>query len=261
MNKRNLITIILFTVFAFQMNFAQNKYDVNQFVRDGRNYYTNVKNWDGKDVIKLLAVGGTVYGLMQYDSLLNIQIKRPVWYGSYGIAVFGRMYGEPVTPLILSSALLIQGNSTGNAANKKLGFEIAQASFYSFTVVTMLKYIFGRERPATSLSPFDFHPFSFRSDAFLSLPSGHTTIAFSISTVLSENADTQFWKIASYIPAFVTATSRMYENRHWASDVVLGATLGYVTGKYFTKVHEDNENILPEEPTELFSFSIPLNLR
>lgn len=255
--KRTYVLLLYFLLTS--LFFAQNNYDVNQFVKEGRNYYSSFTNWNETDILKLVLTGGITYGIFHYDNVLDKQIKKPEWFGSSGAAMIGRLYGEPLTPILLGSYFYIHGNSTGNKVNKKLGFEIAQATFYSFTVTTLLKYLFGRERPGTAISHYEFHPLSFRNNDFLSLPSGHTTIAFAMSTVFSKNADTKFWQIASYIPALITAASRMYENRHWASDVFLGAVIGYFSAEFFVKKHDDDNLVMPRQPEELFNISIPLN--
>ncbi|MDZ7765620.1 MAG: phosphatase PAP2 family protein [Melioribacteraceae bacterium] len=56
----------------------------------------------------------------------------------------------------------------------------------------------------------------------------------------------------------VTAYSRVYENRHWLSDVVLGGIIGYTTAKFFVKEHDEKEFQEFITPTPIFSFSISL---
>jgi hypothetical protein len=71
------------------------------------------------------------------------------------------------------------------------------------------------------------------SSAFNSFPSGHTTEAFANATFLYEEyKDKNIWiGIAGYAVASATAYLRIYNNRHWFSDVMAGAGLGIASTK------------------------------
>jgi membrane-associated phospholipid phosphatase len=104
---------------------------------------------------------------------------------------------------------------------------------------TILKGVAGRARPFVSLdtNPHDFHfGRGFTNGNLQSFPSGHTTAAFALaSTVTSESQrwwPHQTWIVAPamYGAATLVGLSRMYNNRHWASDVALGAAIGTFSG-------------------------------
>ncbi len=65
-----------------------------------------------------------------------------------------------------------------------------------------------------------------------SFPSGHTTVAFAVATVFAvEYKNKPLIPIVAYSMASLMGISRITENKHWASDVLVGAALGYVTGR------------------------------
>lgn len=65
-----------------------------------------------------------------------------------------------------------------------------------------------------------------------SFPSGHTTVAFAAATVFAkEYADRKIVPIIAYTAATLIGVSRITENKHWTSDVLVGAALGYLTGR------------------------------
>jgi len=66
-----------------------------------------------------------------------------------------------------------------------------------------------------------------------SFPSGHTTVAFVSATFLHEEyKDQSIWySVAGYSIATATGVLRMLNNRHWMSDVFVGAGIGILTTK------------------------------
>jgi membrane-associated phospholipid phosphatase len=66
-----------------------------------------------------------------------------------------------------------------------------------------------------------------------SMPSGHATVTFAAATVLQQHlgykAGLPTYLIASYV-----AMSRLHDNVHYASDVIIGAATGIVIGRTVT---------------------------
>ncbi len=86
-----------------------------------------------------------------------------------------------------------------------------------------------------------------------SMPSGHTAQAFVSATILDmEYRDTSPWiSFGGYAVATTTAIGRMVNNKHWISDVLIGAGIGIFSAKavYFTHRYQwgkkNNMVILP----------------
>jgi membrane-associated phospholipid phosphatase len=101
-----------------------------------------------------------------------------------------------------------------------------------------IKITAGRARPRISPdNARNFQPFhGLGNDDYKSFPSGHTTIAFTFASAVA--SETQRWWPGSrwilgpllYSSAVLTGVSRIYNNEHWASDVMAGAALGTFTG-------------------------------
>jgi membrane-associated phospholipid phosphatase len=116
---------------------------------------------------------------------------------------------------------------------------LALQSYITSTVwSTIFKTLSGRTRPANFdpnspqneprfHGPFYRLPYGGNS----SFPSGHTTLAFAAATVYAkEYKYVPAVPIISYTVATLISLSRITENRHWATDVLTGAALGYLSG-------------------------------
>jgi undecaprenyl-diphosphatase len=103
----------------------------------------------------------------------------------------------------------------GNEKMAETG-KLAAAAFIENGFVTYaLKTIVGRPRPLNKSEKNSF-------------PSGHTTQAFALATVIGYKYTKL--RIPLYIAAFGTAFSRVYQGRHYPSDVLAGAVIGTLAG-------------------------------
>jgi hypothetical protein len=118
-----------------------------------------------------------------------------------------------------------------------------QAYITGGIVEAVLKTLTGRTRPSyygpyAEAEPKFTGPFGNTSkDAAgkksnSSFPSGHTTVAFAAATVFAkEYANLPLVPIIAYSAATLIGVSRVTENKHWATDVLVGAALGFLTGR------------------------------
>ncbi|MEJ2544068.1 MAG: phosphatase PAP2 family protein, partial [Calditrichaceae bacterium] len=66
--------------------------------------------------------------------------------------------------------------------------------------------------------------------------------AFSICTVMAKSIDNNWWKTFWYGTAVMVGAARIYNNRHWLSDTILGGFIGYSTASYVVHYDERNKN-------------------
>jgi hypothetical protein len=120
---------------------------------------------------------------------------------------------------------------------KKDGPHVALLAVQSFaaanTAGTLLKYVVGRARPYAGDGKRHFTPFKFKT-ADTSFPSGHTTSAFAVASVLAAGGGSPVVGVAAYALATGTALHRVYADKHWASDVFAGAALGTAVGRWIS---------------------------
>ena len=139
--------------------------------------------------------------------------------------------------------------------NDKKAMETSYLAFESFLTssiwVVGIKWIAGRQRPSAQEESRSanggkwYGPVAYvrtnpkksitNFDAF---PSGHTATAFSIATVIAKQYDeTLVVPVLSYAAASIVGITRIAESTHWASDVFVGAIIGYLTA---TQIVHDN---------------------
>lgn len=263
-NNNLVLYSLLFLQLIFSNNFfAQSNYNFKTFANEFKSYTNQPGNWDRNDILTVLGAAGLTYGTMYFDASIREFVLKNNKYKNSFSAEFGRVWGEPLSTLAIGGSFYLHGIAMGNNVNKKIGFEIGESAFYTSIITLILKFSFGRERPRENSDPFSFYPFSFKDDNFTSLSSGHTALAFSLSTVLSKNVSNNYLKIIAFAPAVMTALSRIYQNHHWTSDVLLGAIIGYTVADFTYKLHgdksnSDSRNELPQMPVNLFNFKIAL---
>ncbi len=158
------------------------------------------------------------------------------------ITDWGEKFGRPVYAAILSSLLYSSGLLFKEKHLRETGQILAEAMLCAGLYTQLLKISLGRARPYKGEGNLEIEPLEFEFDSSEnSLPSGHTSIAFTVATVLSERVNNIYASIALYSFASLTAYQRIYSDVHWLSDTILGAALGTVIGLKLVKLHESSE--------------------
>jgi hypothetical protein len=256
MRNNLLITILFLSVSG--STFCQYNYDATQFKNESIEFVKQPLNWDENDWLKLGATGASVFLVIQADQTVREMFQRNAGYKKSIPMELGRMYGELYSPVLIAGAFGLHNLITQDLYTRKIAFEILQTTLYAGAITTALKFAFGRIRPTDENESKSFGHWTIYDDSFHSFPSGHTTVAFSISTVLSKNAKSDFLKVVAYLPAVLTAVSRVYQDNHWTSDVLLGGLIGYALGDWVTSNHKTKISFQAFSPRQL-SLLVPLD--
>lgn len=139
---------------------------------------------------------------------------------------------------------LVLGTLGGYALSEAAGLRREKAMFLNGlqsvaltgTLIYGLKYLGQRERPDNADNAFDWNGPS-GGDTNSAFPSGHAGNAFAMATVVAETyGDDHPWvPWLAYPVAGLTALGRVNAERHWASDVFMGAALGHFIGRMVTR--------------------------
>jgi hypothetical protein len=193
-------------------------------------YVTSPLRFDRGD---WLATGGVLAGtglLMSQDRAIHERMRadgRDSYNGDWWDVptAVGDFAGAGGLAAVLYGVGLATRSDELRVTGRLLVESIASAGLTALTV----RVLSGRSRPFTGDDPWHFRPIGWIHD-HQSFPSGHTTTAFALCTVLGERIGTTWSRIGFYGVATLTAAARVRNNQHWPSDVAMGAALGIAAG-------------------------------
>jgi membrane-associated phospholipid phosphatase len=199
--------------------------------------------------------GGFIVGtflVRPFDRTLARHLRDPQTQANKffsGTATTVREITEPGA-FIIGGTMYVVGRATHNARAADLGWHGTEAVLVASLAGDILKGAFGRARPYVD-SAFNPNDFKFgrgfgRDDRFRSFPSGHTLAAFAAAAAVADETSRWWprstWLIGSamYGGAALVGLSRMYNNMHWASDVIVGAAIGTFAGIKVVRYHQSH---------------------
>ena len=160
------------------------------------------------------------------------------------VSQFGDLYGGVWSAWLLPTSVIITSkidNDSNKEMLRKLDFTVSALVANGVTTI-LLKEIIDRDRPNGSDNR--------------SMPSGHTSHSFTVAAVVNELYGKEAG-IAAYLLAGLVGISRINDNKHYLTDVIIGAGLGTIIGRGFAKTYRSYKSKNEKEIN--LSFSINLN--
>ncbi|HEU5169672.1 MAG TPA: phosphatase PAP2 family protein [Gemmatimonadales bacterium] len=145
-----------------------------------------------------------------------------------GAASVFRRFGQPEVYGTVSLGLVAAGLASGDDHLTRAGARAAFSVGLTGGATFLLKGVLGRERPEAGEGALDFDPFFPRTQG---LPSGHAAAAFALATSLADDIHRPWATVGLYALATGAGLSRINDDRHWLSDVALGAVVGVASAK------------------------------
>ena len=197
---------------------------------------------DNHGLIGTVAVAGAVGLTYVFDSDIRTKLQGAKGHSLDKAADAGSILGNPFLHLGVAAAVYGGGVVADSPKYRSLGEMMGEAVLLADATTFVLKEGIGRGRPFVGAGKGDFKPFQFKGDND-SMPSMHTSSSFAMASVLAATSESVVAKVAYYTAAAFVGFSRMYQDKHWASDVVLGAAVGELCGRVVTNYHASKRNI------------------
>ncbi|MEW6366271.1 MAG: phosphatase PAP2 family protein [Acidobacteriota bacterium] len=164
------------------------------------------------DNLPPLFIGGVGTALAyNYDQ----SISDAVAGDSEGFGEAGQIAGGPVVMSSLIGACVIAAPFTQNDRFRAFSFTLGQAVIMDEVIYRSLKLAVDRTRP---------------NGEDYSFPSGHAATTFMFATVVHHYYGYKL-SVPAYVFAGLVSWSRVELGKHYLSDVIFGATLGYLTAR------------------------------
>jgi membrane-associated phospholipid phosphatase len=187
-------------------------------------------HWKGVDWARF---GGTMGGgaaVYVIDEDIRDYVLRNKSATSDAVFDLFARFGDGVFLVVLVGSLYTTGEVFKNRALRKTALLSLEGWLFSGFYTLLFKHSIGRARPWTGKGKSSFDPFHFDS-AYYSFPSGHAATVFAAATVAAAQVDNVIFDILVYAAASLASFARVYEDAHWSSDVLVGASMGHFVAK------------------------------
>lgn len=213
--------------------------DLSISVSDAGRVFTSPARFDRDQWVDASAVLIGTGALMAFDSTGRRWVYENKGQELDNLAKVGNLYGEVTVGAGIATVVYAGGLIAGKDKIRVTGRMLFESLLFSGAVTTVLKALIGRARPYTDEGAFAFHGPQLGAD-HLSLPSGHSTVAFAVSSVLATRLHNPMATILLYGLASITAGARIYSDKHWLSDTFLGAAIGTSIGYGVAHLHDED---------------------
>ena len=171
-------------------------------------------------------------------------------------------WGDGIYSMPLMAGFYLAGKIAHNDRAVKTAMLGVKTFIITSLLVSVPKEFFHRQRPYAADNQWAFNgPFAGYGKAeSRAFPSGHSMSAFAMATIVAnEYNEYKIVPIVAYGLASLTAVSRVYFEKHWSSDILVGSAFGYAMAKLIH--HKNNWNISPfySKSTSGMTIRIPLN--
>ena len=215
--------------------------DINGFWHDAGRIFGAPLRFRQEEWIRTnLAFAGTTLLLTEDPSVRSFAGRNHSLLNDR-LADVGEQYGRNVNVLLITGGIYLGGLLFKDEGIRTTGRMALESALFAGLVTTVFKSLIGRSRPYAAEGAYKFSGWQF-SDQRLSLPSGHATLAFAISSVLANRIHNPFASVGLYALATFTAASRVYHDDHWVSDTFLGAVIGTSVGCTISSIENPGEN-------------------
>jgi len=196
-----------------------NKEFLVNFKNDFGRVIVSPAQWKKKDFLKLSAVLGTGLILYAVDQDIQQWVQDNSTSSSEDFSSVITHFGDGGVLAGLIAVMYTTGELSKSNGLRTTALRSLESWLTTGVVVSVMKFTIGRARPYTEESS-----------------------AFAVATAIAEQSKTAYLDAAAYTLASLVALSRVHKDKHWASDVFVGACIGYFIAKKISTLARDRDS-------------------
>jgi membrane-associated phospholipid phosphatase len=208
----------------------------------------------GRDAISAAIFALGTAAIMPLDRHIALESQRPALQNNTALnhtTTAFRLIGEPGS-IVLAGVTYVYGRAGNSPRSAEIGLRTMESIGAAGITSLLIKGITGRARPfvVSDTNPHDYRAGrGFHDDGYTSFPSGHVTTAFAAASTASQEISylwphaSRLWTPVLFTSASLVGVARIYENKHWASDVIAGAAVGTLVSRFvvrYARAHPRN---------------------
>jgi membrane-associated phospholipid phosphatase len=205
---------------------------------DGLSFFSAPIHFSGEDWLYAAGLTAGTFILFTADDKIRENVLKIPGNEIWDVPV---KYGHITYANIFGAALYTAGLFSREEGIRTTGRLLIESLTFSGMSALGIRFLTGRRRPYHESGAWNFTGFK-ATNEFHSFPSGHTVVAFAVSTVFAERLDNIWGRIGFYGLASLTAIASVHRDQHFLSDVFIGAALGFAAGKHVVSREEARKN-------------------
>ena len=189
-----------------------------------RPLYWGGRQW-GDFALLVGATGGSYLADVPVsDYFIGIREDVPKFIRDYGWEI-----GSPANNYMLTGGVYLTGLILKDPKLRRTGVLLVASATSAGFLQQVLKSAIGRARPSSGLGKATFNPLWPGDNDFHSFPSGHSILAFTNAYAIAKQFRNPWLKAGIYTVGLVPGISRLWEGKHWLSDVVFSVGISIFT--------------------------------
>jgi len=241
--KYSLLLLILagscvWSADSTDLDYRLNRQSLSAFINDACDYFAAPLRIRESDLPAIVLTIGTTAALFTLDQPVQDWVQENRHAGTDLVFRLASEFGDGDVLAPVLASVYMSGYMFDAVRVRRFAFVALESLAFNGAVNSSLKILCYRHRP-DSRDPSDIWDGPALSSRNVSFPSGHSYAAFSVAAVAAwEFRDARWAPPLAYSLATLIALSRVNNNKHWASDVFFGSSLGYWGARTVIASHE-----------------------
>ncbi len=227
------------------------KYDIGNVFKGVGYAYSRPFHWQGQQwgdmAVTVLATGGAYLiddPTNQYMDGIRDDVPQI-------IRDYGFEYGSPANNYMITGGVYLTGLIIKDKKLRRTGVLLMSSATAAGLLQQFLKSAIGRARPLSGYSKDTFNPLWSGDKDYHSFPSGHAMLAMTNAHAIAKQFKSLWVKGGIYTLGAIPAVSRLWEGKHWLSDVVFSVFISIFTveaiDRYLDMKYDQKYNARPKK--------------